>query len=170
MNSEGTTENDATNPPGHPLWVTSQFSTKELVGQLVSIQWLSNKQVVNSGIYQIHMGNYGHSRHIQAIHITRVEGDECEPADFDFDQADADSLHRTNESPKSFSFTARLERDRKREQNPLLARLVQERQARKLQDEEGGAAWEIVSDPVLMPSTTSEGSWTLPEELERENA
>ena len=169
MNSERPTKNEDTDPSGDPFWVTSQFSTRELDNQLVAIQWMSGKRVVNRGIYRIHMGSYGHSRHIQAIHVTCVAEDACEPADFDLDQADADLLHRCNESPKEYSFAARLEVDRKREHNPILERIVRERRERKLQDQDGGEPWEIVSDPVLKLSAIHHESWMLSEELESDN-
>lgn len=168
MNHEVSTGIDKSDQQPEPFWLTSQFSTKELADQLVAIQWLRGKEDVSRGIYQIQVGAWGHSKHIQSIHVALLEGDGNEPHHFDFDQADADLLHRSNENPLKYSFTARLERDRKREQNPLLARIVHERRERKLKDEEGGEPWYIVSDPVLKPTSIPDESWRLPEELERD--
>lgn len=114
-----------------PFWVTSSFSTGELNGKHVRIEWAREGKVLDWGIYRIEMGSYGHSRHIQSIHAVLVEGTGGGMVEFDFDQADADLLHRSNENPKKYGLVARLDCDRLREQNSHLETLVRERRMRK---------------------------------------
>jgi hypothetical protein len=132
-----------------PLWVTSSFSTKELDGRRVRIDWIRDGTVMSWGIYQIHMGSYGHSRHIQSIHAVLVEDDGCDIKAFDFDQTDADLLHRSNENLRRYDLVARLDRDRRREQSPHLEKLVHERRQRKAGDLEGGDRWQPQATLVL---------------------
>jgi hypothetical protein len=91
------------------------------------------------GVHVLRCGSHGHSRHIQWIRAEPDGWEETGDAVFDFDQADADRLRRTNEKPEEYSFIADLELDRRRTQNEGLEKLVRERRIRKLEDEAGGA-------------------------------
>lgn len=145
MNWHETNHSDGTdsfgspmNSPRDPLWLTSQFSTKELEGQRVWINWVRGGVVESSGVYVMSASSYGHSRHIQNIRAVPEDSLETGDPPFDFDQADADQLRRTNEQPAEFIFSADLDLDRKRQQNLNLEKLVRERRVRKREDEDGG--------------------------------
>jgi hypothetical protein len=149
-----------------PLWVNSSFSTKELQGKLVRIEWMRGENVLDTGIYRMEVGTHGHSRRIQRVHGVLAEGLGSGLADFDFDQTDADVLHRSNENPKKYEFVARLDRDRPRRQNSQLERLVQERRVRKAKDVSGGEHWEPFVEPVLKPAPTLGESLPIPKSLD----
>jgi hypothetical protein len=151
--------------PRDPFWLTSQYSTHELAGQHVRINWLRGGTVVSWGVYRMEAGAYGHSKHIQSIHAVPLEGAGCGAAAFDFDQTDAILLHRTNECPKAYSFAANLDYDREREQNPDLERLVHERRLRKMKDVEGADRWESSIGPVLSTADVPEEPCSLSEDL-----
>ncbi len=166
MNAETSIHDDPAGLPQDPFWVTTQFSGKELDRQHVFIEWLRGSEVLDWGIYQIQTGSYGHSRHIQSIHAVLSDGTGNGRSVFDFDQTDADLLHRTNQSPKEYSFAARLDHDRNREQNPLLDKLVHERRIRKLNDETGTAPWESPTGPVLHAASVPIEDFILPKDLD----
>lgn len=123
--------------PADPFWLTSQFSTKELNGGRLLVNWTWRGEMTGFGIYIMKAGAYGHSRHIQWIHAVPADGEDALMHAFDFDQTDADLLHRTNENPKEYSFVASLDPKRKRQQNHALEKLVDERRIRKKEDETG---------------------------------
>jgi hypothetical protein len=152
-------------PAVDPFWVTSQFSKTELDGHHVLVAWQDSEEAW--GVYRMQIGTYGHSKHIQSIHAVLVNGAGI-PA-FDFDQADADLLHRTNERIKEYSFVARLDPERPRLQNPLLEKLVRERRMHKVQDVEDSVHWETLVDPVVKPIVVSRDPYTLSLEGELEH-
>jgi hypothetical protein len=168
MNHEFPASIDSLQDPRDLLWVTSQFSTKELHRDHVRINWLRKGSAISWGIYEIQMTSFGHSRHIQNIHVVPVEGCGCGEAAFDLDQTDADLLRRTNASPREYSFVANLDRDRVREQNALLERLVHERRLRKMKDVEGADHWESVVAPVVKPIVVQTEPCPLSEFLDTE--
>ncbi len=145
-----------------PLWLTSAFSSKDIEGKRVLIEWMRDGKVAHCGVYRIHVGTYGHSRHIQRIRGVLEEGVGCNVAVFDFDQADADLMHRSNEAPKAYELVAKLDCTRQREQNPDLERLVRERKQRKAKDVEGADHWETAAQPVLKSVPQATEGYALP--------
>jgi len=149
-------------PASDPLWVTSQFSNKELDGEQVRVDWLGEEE--RWGIYRLQVVSYGHSHHIQNVHAILLAGTGTET--FDFDQTDADLLHRTNESIHEYRFHARLDPGRSREQNPHLEKLVTERRLHKKRDLEDANHWLNPLDHVVKPIVVSHDTYTLPDEPE----
>ena len=165
MNADRPSESTRDAAAPESLWVTSQFSTKELERDHVLITWMRQGEEIDRGIYELVVTAYGHSRHIQNIRAVPVEEESLAAVEFQFDQIDADLIHRSNASPKRYTFTATLDADRAREQNPLLDRLVHERRQRKQINETGAVPFDDPCGPVLHTSQVRLEPWMLQKSL-----